>query len=293
LIPPPEQINDFAEIWIKLLVNQHSFWIGFSKYSFGILLGNCFLIDSLKDQPTEIHSAIVESTLNTLLHTIESSLGFKIEIDAVALQEPDTNPTRNIFFALNQNGRLNANSYLAFDETLRPFFSKFLEKLPDSKFHNWDLLQTSIRFQIGSTRLNVKDLQDLNCNDLIFIDDCPLLHDHLLTVCIAPNLVCKGIHKDNKLVIQTTLSEKMKEQENNVIDIDELQINLAFDVGEHAIQFQELKKIQPGYIFELDNLVTRPVTIRANGQSIGSGELLQTDEKIAVRVLELNQKSYG
>lgn len=294
LIPISEQNKDFAGIWIKLLINQNFFWIGLSKFSFGALIGNCFLLDSLSHCPAEIRGAVIESTLSSFLNTIENSTSNKIEIDTVALQDPDTKTTRKVFFSLNNHDTPMANCYFEFDESLRPFFLNILENLPDIKFHKWNnLLQTSIRFQIGSTQLKVEELQDLNSNDLIFIDYCPLLHDQLLTVCIAPNLECHGTYKDNKLVIQTTLSEKMKEQENNVIDIDELHINLAFDVGKQTIQFQELKKIQPGYIFELDNLITRPVTIRANGQSIGNGELLQTDDKIAVRVLELNQKSDG
>jgi flagellar motor switch/type III secretory pathway protein FliN len=288
-----EQNKDFAGIWIKLLINQNFFWIGFSKYSFGALLGNCFLFDSLSDCPAEIRGAVIESTLTSLLNIIEDSTSSRIEIDTVAMQAPDTKTTRNVFFTLNKNGSSNTNGYFAFDETLMPFFSKMLENLPDTKIRKWNQLQTSIHFQIGSTTLTIGELQNLRCNDLIFIDDCPLLLDHILTIRVAPNLECEGTYKDKKLIIQTTMSEKMKEENSNVTDIDELQVNLVFDVGERSIQFQELKKIQPGYIFELDNLMVRPVTIRANGQSIGSGELLQTDEKIAVRVLELNQQSNG
>ncbi len=293
LVSVSEQKKDFAEIWIKLLVNQHFFWIGFSQYSFGALLGNCFLFDSLSDCPAEIRGPVIESTLTSLLNTIEDSTGSRIEIDTVALQAPGIEITRQVFFTLNKNGTSNENGYFSFDETLMPFFSNILENLPETKSQKWDQLHTSIRFQIGSTKLDVEELQDLSCNDLVFIDNCPLLLDHTLTIRVAPNLECKGTYKDKKLLIQTGMSEKMKEENSNVIDIDELQVNLVFDVGEKSIRFQELKKIQPGYIFELDNLMVRPVTIRANGQSIGSGELLQVDEKIAVRVLELHQKANG
>lgn len=293
LSPVSEQNKDFAEIWIKLLINQNFFWIGFNKYSFGLLLKNCFLFDSLKNQPIEIQCALVESILDPFLSILEHSISSRIEINTIALQAPAPNNTINVIFALDQNDTSNANGYFVFDGTLTPFFSKILENLPDPKFHKWDLLQTSLRFQIGSTWLNIEELQELNCNDLVFIDNCPLLHDHSITIYIAPNLASKGTIKDNKLVIDTTMTEIKKEEIRNVVDIDELRINLAFDVGEKMIQFQELKKIQPGYIFELDNPMVRPVTIRANGQPIGNGELLQIDEKIAVRVLELNQQPNG
>jgi type III secretion protein Q len=293
LVPASKQNKYFAEIWIKLLINKNFFWIGFSQYSFGILLGNCFLFDSLSDCPAEIHSSIIESMLTPLIDTIEDSTSSRIEINSLAMQAPDTKSMRKVFFTLNKNGDLNTNGYIAFDETAMTFFSKILENLPATKIHKWDQLQTPIRFQIGSTKLKTGELQDLRCNDLIFIDDSPLLSDHILTIRIAPNLECKGTYKDKKIVIQTTMSEKIKEESNNVTNIDELQVNLVFDVGKKSIQFQELKKIQPGYIFELDELMVRPVTIRANGQSIGSGELLQLDEKIAVRVLELHHKANG
>jgi type III secretion system YscQ/HrcQ family protein len=288
-----EHSIDIAEIWIKLLFNQNFFWVGFNKYSFGLLAGNCFLFDSLENQPTEIQNALVESTLDTFLSATEHSISSRIDIDTVALMAPELGNSRTVFFTLDQNETPNANSYFAFEESLSPVFLKILENLPDSKPHKWDPLQTTLRFQIGLTRLNVEELQELRCNDLIFIDDCPFFHDHSISIHIIPNLVCKGILKDNKLVINTTMTEIKKAENKNVVDIDELQIDLVFDVGEKTIPLQELKKIQPGYIFELDKLMTSPVTIRANGQAIGTGELLEVDEKIAIRVLGLNQQSNG
>ena len=58
-------------------------------------------------------------------------------------------------------------------------------------------------------------------------------------------------------------------------------------MGRIQLTLGELKGIQPGFSFELEKTTEKPVTIRANGKIIGTGELVQIDERIGVRVIEV------
>lgn len=69
----------------------------------------------------------------------------------------------------------------------------------------------------------------------------------------------------------------------------ELPIRLTFEVGQKQIALKELRNIQSGFTFELDSPVERPVTMRANGVVVGSGELLQVGDRIGVRVISLKK----
>jgi type III secretion system YscQ/HrcQ family protein len=70
---------------------------------------------------------------------------------------------------------------------------------------------------------------------------------------------------------------------------DSVHLTLTFDVGETQMSLQQLRSLLPGYTFELDTRVESPVAIKAYGQSIGRGSLVQIDERLGVRLLEVNR----
>lgn len=73
-------------------------------------------------------------------------------------------------------------------------------------------------------------------------------------------------------------------------ELDNVPINLTFEVGQKRISLSELQTLKRGFIFELENSVERPITIRANGRIIGTGELLQIDKRVGVRVIAFSKK---
>lgn len=70
--------------------------------------------------------------------------------------------------------------------------------------------------------------------------------------------------------------------------LDDLPIKLVFEVGQKQMFLNQLKAIDTGYTFELDNPLDKPVIVRANGASVGMGELVQVGNKVGVRILEFN-----
>lgn len=73
-------------------------------------------------------------------------------------------------------------------------------------------------------------------------------------------------------------------------ELDDVQVTLAFEVGQKRIPLKELQTLKRGFTFELDNSIERPITIRANGRIIGVGELLQVDGRIGVRITSFSKK---
>ena len=69
------------------------------------------------------------------------------------------------------------------------------------------------------------------------------------------------------------------------LDTENLPIKLVFVAGEMEIAFGDLARIVPGYIFDLRQSADRHVEIRANGSTIGSGELVEVDGRVGVRIL--------
>lgn len=65
-----------------------------------------------------------------------------------------------------------------------------------------------------------------------------------------------------------------------------LPVDLAFELGRTELRVGELSALQPGYVFPLAGpLEGANVTIRANGQAVGQGELVAVGDTLGVRLL--------
>lgn len=70
--------------------------------------------------------------------------------------------------------------------------------------------------------------------------------------------------------------------------LDDITIQLSFDLGHRRFSLAELQALQPGEVFDLARpLNDGPVHIRANGTLIGYGELVDIEGRIGVQVSRL------
>ena len=66
-----------------------------------------------------------------------------------------------------------------------------------------------------------------------------------------------------------------------------VEIDLTFEVGEVSVGIHTLRTLRPGYTFELATPIASPVAIKAYGQLVGHGELIQIENRLGVRLLEV------
>ena len=72
------------------------------------------------------------------------------------------------------------------------------------------------------------------------------------------------------------------------IDVDALPVRLVFVAAETEVPLRDLQALAPGYVFDLRQPVDRHVEVRANGRAIATGELIEIDGRVGVRVLDCN-----
>ncbi len=63
------------------------------------------------------------------------------------------------------------------------------------------------------------------------------------------------------------------------------EVDVDIVVGQTSVSLSELGQLQPGVVLELDAAVGAPVEIRVQGKRLGSGELVDVDGRIGVRLL--------
>ena len=69
------------------------------------------------------------------------------------------------------------------------------------------------------------------------------------------------------------------------LNVDDLPVQVVFDVGQLEINVGQLRTLAAGYTFELPAAPERIVTIRANAREVGVGELVDLGDKLGVRIV--------
>jgi len=103
---------------------------------------------------------------------------------------------------------------------------------------------------------------------------------------------------DEEVIDQPSETEIVAEVEpqlepSQTVIMDELkhmEIKLNFVVDSQVMSFEELQKLSPGYHFNLNKSPTSPISILANGKDFASGELVQIEENIGVKITKINIK---
>ena len=70
-------------------------------------------------------------------------------------------------------------------------------------------------------------------------------------------------------------------------DVEDLPVSLVFVAGEMEVALGDLQGLAPGQVLDLRRPVEAHVEVRANGRTIGRGELVEIDGRVGVRMLEL------
>ncbi len=78
------------------------------------------------------------------------------------------------------------------------------------------------------------------------------------------------------------------------VSIDQLPVELCFEAGSIDVDLEQLSRMQPGFVFELEKpLSERAIRIVANGALIGYGELVVVGDQLGVRLTALCGSAHG
>jgi type III secretion protein Q len=278
------------ELAVRISCENQSFWICL-QISDSILeeqISKTFDGGRVYDLPEEIRVAAFEVIFEELLTGFESWKGTKAGIQAVQLHKPVEGYTRTLHFYVEGNGdRPLATGFFGFDEGALRWFSQLFVKVRPSVSQSCYAIPATSRLEAGRTRLALGELKTLDRLDLIKVDEYYPLQNKKVVLRFHPGISYWASIEENSAVVRNRKEEQVSSEEAITRDLDAVEIDLKFEIGEKQIPLGDLGNLKEGYTFELDVPVDRFVTIRANGRKIGCGELVQIDEHIGVRVLEV------
>jgi type III secretion protein Q len=174
--------------------------------------------------------------------------------------------------------------------------AQVLKALP-VKRRKIDSLPIAVGFEVGRAVLSLGEFKLLEQGDVIFPEGPEISTNSVLAV-VAERLHAKAIAEGN----QVRISEPFKRRENMMSDepllrgnaqgsplasLDEIEINLTFEIGRKAMTLSELETLAPGYVFELDRNGSEVIDVVSSGRRIGRADLVEVGDRIGVRLLEI------
>ena len=84
--------------------------------------------------------------------------------------------------------------------------------------------------------------------------------------------------------------EKAKIVKNAPITVEQIPITLTIEIGRIQMSVEELLKLEPGNMLDLDCSPENGVEITVKGKVVGKGELIRIGEALGVRVIQLGKE---
>lgn len=92
---------------------------------------------------------------------------------------------------------------------------------------------------------------------------------------------------DNQLEIITMLDTPPNESNFDITDLEQLPVQVNFEIGRQTLDLQTLATLQPGSLIDLATPLDGEVRILVNQRCIGTGELVNIQDRFGVRVRRL------
>jgi flagellar motor switch protein FliN len=156
-----------------------------------------------------------------------------------------------------------------------------------------------VTFRIGSTRVAIKDLDELEWGDVVVLERSHpekwlIWNDKThawvtMPIKLAdsiPRYNCDNRDKEDLASgeTQSMKSQVMKTQGPNSLHWENLQVDLVATFEPIKFPIKRLKEISEGLVLEISGLMDNSITLCVDGQPVAWGELLVVGDKFAVKI---------
>lgn len=164
-------------------------------------------------------------------------------------------------------------------------YQHLISLLPQRAMHSRLPVEVPLSFRWQGQSLTLQELRSLGSGDILllptyfnqqqimgYIHDKPFatfnIHDHQL-----------------ELITMETANTAESELLN---DLEALPVNVSFEVGQQTLDLHTLSTLTQGTILELGSALNAEVRVLANQKCIATGELVNIQDRLGVRVHQLN-----
>lgn len=274
---------------VPLMAGQQRAWLGLGEGLLAVLAGTGLGIEvELEGLPDTLVAALLEVGLAPFLQPAGALLDAEIHPGEPIPGMPPETPEESLVFDL-----AGIPGVLWYEAETTPALLALLARLPVKPSQDVRSLPFAVAVVAGCSGLGVAQLQALAPEDVLLLETHPPESEQLW-LRVAQRTLALVHYEAGRITIIERLENSMSEEvdqevaEAPPVAVEDLPVQLSFEVGRLQLSIAELQALQVGQSFALEKDPSRPVTIRANGQRIATGELVQIDDTLGVRILELH-----
>lgn len=239
----------------------------------------------LADLDMALRKVAVEAGMADVLEAFRQWSGYDGQLEEVRFEAcpiPDTFHILNVVAVAENGHSVHGSLGLAVEHL--PWFIQLLQDAAPTLANPFQNLGLPADVCIGSMNLNMSEINGLEAGDILLPQTLNQSHEGAqLIVHGGPRLI--GRLTDNQFVVEHIMYEEAMES----METDQMELPVRFELGEKRLTLGELQTVQVGTVIELDGPDAAAIVVRAAGQVIAKGELVQVGEHLGVRMLEVRR----
>jgi len=274
--PKPE----FSGYRLTLLIGGQTIQIDFSSAQLQQWLHNVLDTTPFDSLPNSLQLALLNNQIEPYAEVMKSLFGQLPVLSNLQTHQQETQQDDVLMLSINRD---EASLSLWVQEGAEGL----IDVLPKASSNLTSTITLPFWLSYGKTQLTLNQFEQLELGDVVFFDECLIAHHQVIFQVSNQNLYRCQIDENILHILEKETN--MNDITNNeaLTDHQQLPVELTFDVGQQTITLEQLNSLQPGFTFELNQPISSPVTMRANGKIIGECELVNINERLGVRVIEL------
>lgn len=155
-------------------------------------------------------------------------------------------------------------------------------------------LPIELTARVGRARITWAESARLGIGDLVVVD-ATSIGARILDLVLGNVLAFRAKIDDHDITLTGEVRKLMADESagasaqqiEEAADLESLPVTLVFEIGRLSVPLGELRTLTAGFSFDLGRDLRSPVDILVSGKKIGTGELIQIDERIGVRIARL------
>lgn len=241
----------------------------------------------LSELDPALRMVAVEAAMADLLEGFRIWSGYEALLENVTFEAmPVPADFLNVTVIAQSASGSRVNGTLGIQAEHLPWLIQLLQDGAPADTDSWHHLSLPADVCLGSMGLTESECILLEAGDILLPEMLNLPQDGVhLIVRGGPRLL--GKMSDNQFVVEQVMYEEGMDQAT--METDQMELDVRFELGEKRLTLGELKTVQAGTVIELDGPDASAIVVRASGQVIGKGELVQVGEHLGVRMLEVHR----
>ncbi|MEW4486703.1 FliM/FliN family flagellar motor switch protein [Thalassoglobus sp. JC818] len=245
----------------------------------------------LEDLPEEFASTLLDSTLGELLESLSSKFGDDLEITTVEIGTSLPATENTIPFELSSSAARTFGSIHCSKEWCSRI-QKALATINHSASNDINALEIVELIDLGSAKLRIDELTSVEPGDVVLFDESDLLEDGCVTAQFGQTGQLRLQVDDSDLVFDRwspfTQSHCQQGDEVPPTVAGDLRVDLQASCGRVNISLSELSTLEEGTPIRSCGTNAKTVELKSSNQTVGTGELIQIDEQLGVRIVEFS-----